>query len=306
MFQALPKLLILAGPTASGKTDLAVRLAKKFNSEILNADSRTIYKELNIATAKPPLTRGGFYDGVKHHLFNLVPPKTKYDLARYQRDALKTIRAIHARKKLPILVGGTGLYIRAIVDNLVLPQVAPRHDLRKQFEQIAKTPNGLRYLVSELRKLDPKAARTIDKKNPRRVIRALEVCLTSGQPFSSALQKGPALFDTLYLCLDIPRPQLYRRIDRRVDQQIKQGLVHEIKKLIKKYGLKIPAMSGIGYRQINEYLQGKCTLAEATQRLKWDTHAFARRQLTWFRQEPRVKWITNQRKVERLIKQWIN
>ena len=301
-----PPLLILAGPTASGKTDLAVKLAKKFNGEIINADSRTVYKELNVATAKPPLKSGGFYDGIKHHLFNVVSPKTSYDLAQYQQAAFRVMNIIQRRKKLPILVGGSGLYIRAVIDNLQLPHVPPRPQLRKKLEAIAQTPAGLRYLVKQLKQLDPVAFRTIDKKNPRRVIRALEVCMTTGQPFSQALRKGPPLFDVLYLCLDIPREKLYKRIDARTHQQIKEGLIEETKKLVKKYGLKIPAMSGIGYRQMNEYLQSKMTLPEAILRLQWDTHAYARRQLTWFRKEPRVKWIKNQRQAETLIRHWLN
>ncbi len=296
----LPKLIVILGPTASGKTDVSLKSAKKFGGEIVNADSRQIYKGMDIGTGKVIDKKG-----VKHYLLDVVNPDEEFTLADYKKKAMTAIRDILKRGKVPFLVGGTGLYIQSVVDNLEIPGVPPNKKLRAQFEKEIKKPGALAKWYKKLLKLDPGAALVVDANNPRRIIRALEVCLATGRPFSNLREKGEPLFDVLQIGINIPRPKLYKNIDKRVEQMIKDGLVSETKKLLKKYNHNLPSMSGIGYKEMGEYLGGKYDLVEAAQKIKYRTHAYARRQMTWFRRDKRIKWIKNYKEAENKIKKWI-
>lgn len=296
----LPKLIVILGPTASGKTGLSLKLAKKFKGEIVNADSRQIYKGMDIGTGKVVDKKG-----VVHYLLDVINPNEDFSLADYKNKAEAAIKNILKRGKVPFLVGGTGLYIQAIVDNLEIPAVPPNKKLRAQFEKELKKPGAIAKWYKKLLKLDPGAAKVVDKNNPRRIIRALEVCLATGQPFSKLRERGELLFDVLQLGITMPREKLYKKIDARVDEMIKEGLIDETRKLLKKYNPSLPSMSGIGYKEIGEYLNENYSLAEVVQKIKYRTHAYARRQMTWFKKNKRTKWIKNYKEAEEKIKKWI-
>jgi len=291
------KLIVILGPTASGKTDLAVFLAKKLKGEVVSADSRQIYKEMDIGTAK--VTKKEM-TGVPHYLIDIIPPNKTFTLAQYKIRTIKIIKDIQRRGKTPFLVGGTGLYIKAVVENLQIPKVAPNPALREKLEK--KTNEEL---LKDLAKLDPQAAETIDRKNKRRLVRALEVCILSGKPFSALKIKGKPMFEVLQLGISVPRQTLYRRINQRVERQIKDGLIDEVKNLSRKYGWNLPSLSGIGYKEFKPYFEEKITLREAKKNLKQNTRQYARRQMTWFRKDKSIQWIKNAKEANRLIKKFL-
>lgn len=308
-----PKVIAILGPTASGKTDLGLALAKEFHGEVVSADSRQIYKKMDIGTAKPKAdyrlqttdynSEGYVVEGVPHHLMDIVDPGEDFSLADYKKLALAAIDNILRRGKLPILVGGTGLYIRALVDNFDIPKIKPSKKLRQQLEK-----KSLPQLAALLKKVDPASARQIDLKNPRRVLRALEVFILSGESFFAQRTKSAPLFNVLQIGLDLPRAELFARIDRRVEAQIKEGLVEETKKLVKqKYGWHLPSMSGIGYKQIGFYLRDEMNLAEAVALLKRDSRRYAKRQLTWFNKDKRIHWLkgADYESARRLVKEFL-
>lgn len=281
-------LLVLAGPTATGKTGLAIALAQHLGGEIVSADSRQIYRNMDIGTAKPtPEQRAQ----VPHHLLDVVAPDEPYTLAQYQADAQTAVASIHARGRLSLLVGGTGLYIRAVVDNLAIPRVPPNAELRQQLEEEAAA-HGSAVLHARLTALDPTGASRIDPANLRRVIRALEVTLLTGQPFSAQQGARPSPYRPLFLGLNGPRDVLYQRADQRVDAMLAAGLVQEVQRLLAAgYDWRLPSMSSLGYQEIASFLRGEISLKAAIERLKFNTHHYIRRQLTWFRAEPRLHWL---------------
>jgi tRNA dimethylallyltransferase len=294
----LPKLIVILGPTASGKTGLAIKLAKKFNSEILSADSRQIYKYMNIGTAK---TTKQEMKGIKHYMIDVVKPNEVLSLAQYKNKAVKLINDISKRGKTPFLVGGTGLYISTIVDNWLIPKVGPTKKLRSELENKSNI-----WLFRKLEKIDPATAKKIDPNNKRRLVRALEVCLSSGRLFSDERRRGEPLFDVLEIGIKLSQRELYQRINKRVDLMIKQGLLNEVKKLVKSgYKWNLPAMSGIGYRQIGMYLRGEITLEEAINLIKRDSRRYAKRQMTWFRRDKRIKWMNNYDQARKWIKEFL-
>ncbi len=306
----LNPLLVILGPTASGKTGLALRLAKEFGGELVNADSRQIYKGMNIGTNKTlganakKTEVGGetvyLVDGIPLHLLDLVNPDQIFTLAEYKTLALEKIDAIHKRRKLPILVGGTGLYLSVIVDNLEIPQAPPDVTLRQELEQ--KT---FAELYEALVRIDPEAAESIGQDNKRKLIRALEVYKITGKPFSDQKTKGKPLFNVLEIGLWTERNELYARIDERVEEMMKAGLVEETKGLLTNYDVELPAMSGIGYKEIGSYLRGEISLDEAVQQIKWHTHQYARRQLTWFKRDERIRWVEEHEEAERLARNFV-
>ena len=287
----LPALVVIVGPTAVGKSALALRLADALGGEIVSADSRLVYRYMDIGTAKPTPQEQAL---VRHHVIDLVDPDEEYTLARFQADAYRAIDGILARGRLPLLVGGTGLYVRAVVDGLRIPQVEPQPELRAALEERARR-EGAEHIHRELERLDPLSARRIDPRNVRRVIRALEVHRVTGKPFSHFQQASPPPYPILMIGLTADREDLYRRIDDRVDAQLAAGLVDENRRLLAMgYDYHLPSMSGLGYRQIGMYLRGEVGLSRAVEILKFETHRFARQQYTWFRlDDRRIHWLKN-------------
>lgn len=290
-------LLAIVGPTGVGKSKLALHLAQTFNGEIVSADSRQIYRHMDIGTAKPNLEELSL---VPHHLLNIVNPDEDFSLAQYQHLAYQAIDDIEQRNKLPLLVGGSGLYVWSVLENWRIPPVPPDLEFRHGLEEKA-TKVGKDELFQELLKVDPIAAQGIDPRNVRRVIRALEVIRSTKTPLLQ--RKEPPLFKTLIIGLTADRAGLYRRIDLRVDEMLKQGLVEEVKRLTNMgYDLNLPAMSGIGYKQIGRFLKGELTLDAAVQQIKFETHRLVRHQYNWFRlKDDRIQWFNIQRKVDREI-----
>ncbi|HEV2237645.1 MAG TPA: tRNA (adenosine(37)-N6)-dimethylallyltransferase MiaA [Ktedonobacterales bacterium] len=281
-------LLVVVGPTASGKTALALALAERFGGEIINADSRQIYRLMAIGTAKPSAAERA---RVPHHLLDLAWPDESFTLAQYQAAATAAIADVWARGRLPLLVGGTGLYVRAVVDGLAIPAVAPRPELRAELEAEARQ-RGPAALHARLAALDPAGAATIDAANTRRLIRALEVCLVTGRPFSEQRGARPTPYDPLPLGLNTARERLYAWADARVDAMLAAGLLDEVRTLVGRgYAWSLPALSSLGYHELGAHLRGELTLAEATARLRLATHALIRRQLTWFRPDARIRWL---------------
>jgi tRNA dimethylallyltransferase len=283
----MTSLIAIVGPTATGKSSLALELCQAFDGEIISADSRQVYRYMDIGTAKPSKEEQAL---VAHHLIDVVNPNEDFSLALYQQMALEAIKAIQKRNKVACLVGGSGLYVWALLEGWRIPPVPPDPALRQELEARAQAEGGEK-LYNELKGIDPAAAERIDPRNVRRVIRALEVGLR-GTPFSQLQVKQPIL-DSVIIGLTTDRDNLYRRIDARVDNMIRKGLVEEVESLVAKgYGFDLPSMSGLGYKQIGLYLQGKIDLPNAIQQIKFDTHSFARHQYNWFRlKDKRINWF---------------
>jgi len=280
-------LLVLCGPTATGKSAAAIALARRVGGEVVNADSRNVYRGLDIGTAKPtPAERAG----VPHHLVDVADPREVFTVADYQRLALAAIEAIHARGRLPILVGGTGLYIRAVVDRLTIPAVPPDAAFRLAAEAEEAARPGT--LHARLQALDPVAAARIHPRNVRRLVRALEVIHHTGRPLSAQQGRRGAPEPVLQVGLRLPRPLLDERIDRRVEAQLAAGLVEEVRGLLAA-GVPptAPAMQGLGYKELVPYLEGRLPLDRAVAILKRNTRRYARRQEIWFRADPRIQWL---------------
>lgn len=282
------RLAVLCGPTAVGKTAIGVALAERLDAEIVAADSRTIYRGMDIGTAKPtPEQR----QRVPHHLIDVAEPDETFTLADYQRLARDALRDIHGRGRLPLLVGGTGLYIRAIVDDLTIPEVTPDRALRAALEA-GERVHGPGHLHGRLAALDPVAAAHIHPHNIRRLVRALEVTLLTGRPISSQQRHGAAPGAVTVIGLMMARPDLYECIDARIDGQLASGLVEETRRLLARgIPVEAPSMQGLGYKEIAGWLQGECSYDEAIRRLARNTRHYAKRQLTWFRRDPRITWI---------------
>lgn len=281
--------VVLVGPTAIGKSQLALHLALSFSGEIVNADSRQVYRYMDIGTGKPSLEQRSL---VPHHLIDIADPDEVFTLAQYQGLAYKALEDINRRGKLPFLVGGSGLYVWAVMEGWQIPSVAPDLPLRQNLLQRAKEDGG-GALYEELKRIDPLAAERIDPRNLRRVIRALEVTISTGVPFSRFQVKKPPPYDMLILGLTAERQELYRRIDHRVDSMVEKGLVEETRKLLEiGYSFALPSMSGLGYRQMGMHLEGALSLPEAIQRMKFETHRFARHQYAWFSlRDERIHWF---------------
>lgn len=285
----MQKLLVIVGPTAVGKTDIAILLAKRLNGEIISADSMQIYRGMDIGTAKPTLEEQA---GIPHHLLDIVDPGQPFSVADYQTQARQKIEEIAARGRLPILAGGTGLYVRAVIDPYNFIPADTDWDLRARLRRQAQEA-GLAALYQWLSEIDPIAAERIHANDERRIIRALEVYQTTGQPLSfweQQTDKQP-LYDLIMIGLNRPRAELYERINQRVDLMLEQGLLAEAQGLMAA-GLdeNFIASQAIGYKEFFAYLRGKESLAEATEKLKQGTRRYAKRQLTWFRADKRVQW----------------
>lgn len=279
-----PKLVVVAGPTAVGKTALSIHLAQQFNGEIINADSRYLYQGFDIGVDKPTLTER---QGIPHHLIDILEPNGDMSLARYQDLAYTSIREVATGGRLPILTGGTPLYINAVVEGWRIPRVPPDPAFRARCE-VEAAQNGGATLMSRLREVDPAGAERCGT-NLRRVIRALEVYEATGIPMSAQEGKGPRPYDTLELGLFRPREELLQIINRRVSAQIERGLVQEVENLLEAgVAADAPAMTSIGYRQLLPYLNGLMSLDDAVERIRFDTHRYVRHQETWLRKNPHL------------------
>ncbi len=284
-------LLVIAGPTAVGKSEVAMAVARRLNGEIVSADSVQVYRYLDIGTAKPtPAERAA----VPHHLIDLVDPDEEYTVADFQHDARLAIAAVRERGRLPVLVGGSGLYIRAVVRNYAFAPTGPDDTLRRKLRREAEL-HGAEALYRRLAEADPVTAKKIHPNDLRRVIRALEVCLQGAKPLSqqAAATPGPDPGEKLFMFgLTMPRDLLYRRIGERVDRMVENGLVQEVQSLLDRgYSRKSKAMMSLGYRRIADSLCGDLTLEEAVELIKRDTRRFAKRQLTWFKRDEDIRWL---------------
>ncbi|MCA9917075.1 MAG: tRNA (adenosine(37)-N6)-dimethylallyltransferase MiaA [Anaerolineales bacterium] len=279
-------LIVLLGQTAVGKTALSLKLAQAFNGEIISADSRLFYRGMDIGTAKPTPAEQAT---AKHHLIDLCQPDETVTLGDYQRRAYQIIDFVLANGRLPIIVGGTGQYVKAVVEGWGIPEVPPHPKLRDALAQLPG-PELARWLAA----LDPEAAAKHDPRNLRRIIRALEVTLVTGRPISELQRKTAPPYRICQIGLARPREALYARIDARVDQMMAAGLLAELETLRDMgYGRSLPSMSGLGYRQLWSYLEGEMSLEEAVERIKFETHRFARHQANWFRKDdPAISWFT--------------
>lgn len=283
--------LVIVGPTAVGKTKLSLVLAGRYGAEIVSADSRLFYRGMTIGTAKPTPAEQAT---IPHHLIDIVNPNETITLGQYQELAYAAIADIQGRGRLPILVGGTGQYVKAVVEGWGVPRIGPRPELRQALEKMSG-PELARWLQT----LDPAAAAKIEPRNIRRVIRALEVTLVSGRPISELQRKSPPAFTSLQLGLTCERELLYRRVDERVAQMMADGLLAEVIGLrAAGYGRELPAMSGLGYQQLGAYLAGECDLEAAVERIRFETHRFVRQQYTWFRpDDPHIHWFDTGREL---------
>jgi tRNA dimethylallyltransferase len=302
-----PKIIAIVGPTASGKTSLSIELAHHFNGEIVSADSRQIYRDMDIGTAKATREQTA---AIPHHMLDIRNPDEDYTVAEFKQDAIAAIDGVLVRGRLPILTGGTGLYIRAVVENLDIPKVAGDPALRQEIENEITT-KGLATVFEKLVTLDPEAAYIVDPRNPRRVVRALEVALITGKPFTAQRQKHEPLYDVLEIGvgLGLAPEALRERIDRRIDGMMRDGLIDEVKMLVGTYrrpdGSMPVAFDAIGYREIINYLHGATTLDAAVAAMKINTWHFAKRQLTWFRKDKNVRRVENAAEAEVLVRKFL-
>ena len=282
-------LVCIVGPTASGKTALAAALSQRLNGEVVSADSMQIYRGMSIGTAKPSAEE---MRGIPHHMIDFLPPEERFSVADYAALARKTILDIHKRGKLPVLAGGTGLYVQAVTEGILFLEEPENPEIRRRLEQRAKA-EGIEPLFRELQKIDPLSAERIDRNNGKRVLRALEIYYLTGETMTRRLERsraGELPFQPVMIGLGFSdRKNLYARIEQRVDQMMKDGLLEEAGRVLGDLG--ITASGAIGYKEFLPYFRGEVSLAEAVDRLKQDTRRYAKRQLTWFKRDSRIHWI---------------
>lgn len=286
-----PKVIVICGPTASGKTALSIELAKKINGEIISSDSMQIYKDMNIGTAKPAKEE---MQGIKHYLIDFVEPNTRYSVADFKKDAEKAIEEILAKGKYPIIVGGTGLYIDSLIYGIEYQNIKLDEKYRKELEIIAQKEKGLEELYNKAKEIDEKAIQKISLNDKKRIIRILEIYKATGKNKTEQEEKSRkkgVKYDYKVFAINMEREKLYERINQRVDIMIQQGLIEEVENLLKKYDEFPTAMQGLGYKEVVEYLENKCTKEEMIEKIKKETRRYAKRQLTWFRKNKQTIWI---------------
>ena len=306
--RVLPRVLCIVGATSSGKTDLGIALAKKYNGEIINADARQIYKDFTIGTGKPDGKPGMYMhqrvfliEGVPHHLMDFLDPQKVCTVAEWRKKALALIKKISARGHLPIVVGGTGLYIQALIDNYKIPAVPPQPPFRE-----AMDAKSLDELVSLLKTVDPEAVHIVDVKNRRRVLRALEIVTFTGKPLSKLRTRRPTVIDPLMIGIRRQKEDLAKRIDASIDLMVERGWVDEVRRLHEKgIAWEAPAMTSLGYREFGAFIRGECALADAVARTKRVTRNYAKRQFTWFKRDIRICWIDHPDAADALVKSWL-
>ncbi len=282
------RLLAIVGPTATGKTEVGILVAEELGGEIVSADSIQVYRGMNVGTAKPTAEQRA---RIPHHLIDIIEPDESFSVAEHRDRADAALADIWERGRQPILVGGSGLYVRAVIEEMDFSHVPPDRELRKLLTEEAKT-KGLASLYERLTKIDPPAAARIHPNDEKRIIRALEVVQRGGSPGRPVDQPRPTRYNTRQFGLTLAREELYRRIEARVDAMLAAGLMDEVRGLLERgYGPDLVSMKGLGYAQIAPYVRGEVSLDEAVARLKRDTRRFAKRQLTWFRADARIRWI---------------
>lgn len=294
------KVIVIVGPTASGKTGVSIDLAKKINGEIISADSMQIYKKMNIGTAKVTPEEA---DGIKHYLVDVLNPDEEFSVAKYKELAEQAIEEILKKGKVPIIVGGTGLYVSVLTNGIELSEEKEDNSIRILLEERVKK-EGIDGLYSELQEIDPESALKIDKNNTRRVIRALEIYKLTGKTKTQADKdsiKEPKYDYSIYGILT-DREELYNRINMRVDIMIEQGLIEEVKELREKYNFSKTALQGIGYKEVIEYLDGRVSKKEMIEKIKLESRRYAKRQMTWFKRDKNIKWYSRDEIVEGIMR----
>ncbi len=292
-----PKVVAILGPTASGKSDLAVNLSKKFDGEVISADSRQVYKKMDIGTGKITPEE---MQGIPHYLLDIASPKRKFSVAKYKEISQKKIEKILKKEKLPIICGGTGFYITALVDGVILPEVAPDWKLRKSLEK-----ENAKNLYEKLKKLDPKRAKNIEKENKRRLVRAIEIVTKTKKPVPKVKKNSP--YSPLFLGIKIKQEDLNKKIDKRLQERLKIGMIEEVKKL-RDSGVSFKRLEefGLEYKWIALYLQNKISYKEAIERLSTDIKNFSKRQMRWWKQDKRINWIKNEKEASSLLKKFLS
>lgn len=282
----MDKLIILTGPTGIGKTELSLKIAKEYNCEIISCDSMQIYRYMDIGTAKINLNK----TDITHHMIDIKNPDEDYSVSDYKNEVKELIKEINHRGKIPLMVGGTGLYINSIVYNLNFSNVAPDEEFRAKMENLA-LEKGTDFLYELLLSKDKEAAKRIDPHNKKRIIRALEINEFSDGKEVSNFREENNEYDLCYLALNMDRSILYERINKRVDIMFEEGLVKEVDNLVEKYDANLNSMRAIGYKEIIDYLHGRISLEESCELIKKNTRHYAKRQLTWFKRDKRIKWF---------------
>ena len=292
------KLIAIVGPTASGKTGLSIKLAKKFNGEVVSADSRQVYRGMDIGTGK--VTKKEM-QGIPHYLLGVVSPKNRFTVSQYQKLALRAIRNIQKKNKIPFLVGGTGFYIQSVVDGIIIPEVKPDWKLRKKLEK-----KSAEELFLTLKKLNPKRAKNIDRYNKRRLVRAIEIVLKTEKPIP-ALKKSPLPYPVLIIGVKKDFPELKKLIRKRLFGRLRQGMVAEVQKL-RKSGVSWKRLEefGLEYRYIALHLQKKLSYQEMVEKLQKEIEHYAKRQMTWFKRDKKIKWVKSCKEAEPIVKRFLN
>lgn len=285
-----PKVIIICGPTASGKTALSIELAKTINGEIVSCDSMQIYKDMDIGTAKPTAEE---MQGIKHYLLDFIEPDKRYSVAEFKKDAEKAIEQILAKGKIPIVVGGTGLYVDSLIYGIEYQDIPLDEEYRNKLEQIANE-KGLEVLYEKAKQIDEQAMKKISPNDKKRIMRVLEIYKATGKNKTEQemeSRKNEVKYDFKVFAINMDREVLYDRINKRVDIMIEQGLIEEVKNIIQKYSEFPTAMQGLGYKEVVEYLNGNCSKEEMIEKIKMETRRYAKRQLTWFRKNKQTIWI---------------
>lgn len=285
-----PKVIVICGPTASGKTALSIQLAQKINGEIISSDSMQIYKNMNIGTAKPDKQE---MQGIKHYLLDFVEPNQRYSVADYKKDAENAMEDILQKGKVPIIVGGTGLYVDSLIYGIEYPNIEFDENYRKKLEKRAEK-EGLEKLYEEARKIDPQAMEKISRNDQKRILRVLEIYNATGKTKTEQeieSRKNEVKYDYRVFAINMDREKLYDRINKRVDIMIQKGLIEEVENLLKKYNEFPTAMQGLGYKEVVEYIQGKVLKEDMIENIKRESRRYAKRQITWFKKNKQTIWI---------------
>ncbi len=294
------KVIIIGGATASGKSSLAMKLAKELNTEIISCDSMQVYREMNIGTAKPSIED---MNSVKHYMIDIINPDEDFNVVKYVSMVNPLIEDILSRNKIPIIVGGTGLYVEALMNNIDFSEKSIDLDYRKEMEKVAKE-KGNEEIYNMLKEIDIDSANRLNINDTKRIIRALEVYHTTGQTityYNSISKNKDSKYDFILFGIDVPREELYQRINDRVDKMLEKGLVNEVKEIYNKYSKFPTAMQGLGYKEEIRYLKEEITLEEMIELIKKETRHYAKRQITWFKAYKSIIWLSPQSSIEEII-----